>query len=163
MTVTSGKPDLIRRFNRDLIQELILTKGPITKNELARLSGASVPTVNKIVNQLEAEGVICTTACEPSGIGRKAASYVINKDAGYFIVFFVQNGVITAGVADNYGEFLSRESFCPDMDSSDEVMRVITGAADSFISSIPSEKLRAIGFGVPGVIDPDHRIIAIPT
>ena len=60
--VTSGKPDLIRRYNRDLIQELILEKGPITKVELARLSGASVPTVNKIVNQLEADGLICSVA-----------------------------------------------------------------------------------------------------
>ena len=55
--LTSGKPNLIRQFNRDLIRDLIQTKGPVTKNELARLSGASVPTVNKIVNQLEAEGI----------------------------------------------------------------------------------------------------------
>ena len=161
--LTSGKPNLIRQFNRDLILDLIQTKGPVTKSELARLSGASVPTVNKIVNQMEAEGLVCSTNEGNSAVGRKAVSYVINKDAGYFIVFFIQNGIITAGLADSHEEFVRMESIRPDMDSQDKVMAAIFNTADSFIAEIPAEKLRAIGFGVPGVIDPENRIIAIPT
>ena len=111
--VTSGKPNLIRRYNLDLIRDLIQTNGPVTKVELSRLSGASVPTVNKIVNQLEADGEIIPTNEETNTVGRKAVSYIVNKEAGYYIVFFVQNGCITAGLANNFGEILEKMSCRP--------------------------------------------------
>ncbi len=161
--VTSGKPDLIRRYNRDLIRELILTNGPVTKIELARLSGASVPTVNKIVNLLEDDGLICSISEDSNGVGRKPARYIINKDAGYFIVFFVQNGCIRGGLANNHGEILHAINSSPDMDSLDSVNRVIFDTVELFLTEIPQDKLRAIGLGVPGVIDTGDRIIAIPT
>lgn len=161
--VTSGKPDLLRRYNRDLIQELILSKGPVTKVELARISGISVPTVNKIVNQLEAEGLICSLTENTNTLGRKAASYIVNKDAGYFIVFFIQNDCIRAGLANNYGEILHQEICTPDMDSLEAVNSTIFNAADLFLREISPEKLKAVGLGIPGVIDPDNRITVIPT
>lgn len=162
--VTSGKPNLIRQYNQDLIRDLIQTNGPITKVELARLSGASVPTVNKIVNRLEEEGTIIRTEDDsPNGPGRKAISYVVNKDAGYCIVFFVQNGCITAGLANFFGEILRREERRPDMNSAEDVNRTIFDLADGFLKEIPADKLAAIGLGVPGVIDQENRIIAIPT
>ena len=161
--VTSGKPNLLRRFNRDLIQDLILTKGPITKVELARLSGASVPTVNKIVNELEADGLICSRDEISNAVGRKAVSYIVNKDAGFYIVFFIQNERIQAGLANNYGELIHEESFTPDMNSFDDVSCTIFRTIEMFIKEIPPEKLKSIGLGVPGVIDPDNKIIAIPT
>ena len=161
--VTSGKPNLIRRYNLDLIRDLILTNGPVTKVELSRLSGASVPTVNKIVNQLEANGEICRIDEETNTLGRKAISYIVNKEAGYFIVFFVQNGCITAGLANYFGEILEKEVCRPDLTSLDAVNRAIFGLADNYLKKIPTGKLNAIGVGVPGVIDPQNIIMAIPT
>ena len=160
---TSGKPDLLRRYNRDLIRELIQTKGPVTKIELARLSGASVPTVNKIVNQLETDGLICSLAGDSNNVGRKPVSYVINKDAGYFIVFFVQNEKIEGGLVNSFGEVLHAVSYAPDMASLETVNGLVFGSIDQLLTEIPKEKLRAIGLGVPGVIDPGNRIAAIPT
>lgn len=161
--VTSGKPNLIRRYNRDLIRDLIQTNGPVTKVGLSRLSGASVPTVNKIVNQLEADGEICRIDEDTNAVGRKAISYIVNKEAGYFIVFFVQNGCITAGLANNFGEILQKKSAQPDMTSRSEMDQTIFDLTDSFLKEIPSGRLSAIGLGIPGVIDPHNIIIAIPT
>lgn len=161
--VSHGKPNLIRQFNRDLIKDLIVNNGPITKVEIARISGASVPTVNKIVNELESDGIICRSVDERGGLGRKAAAYVINRDAGYYIVFFIQNEAIRAALADNFGEVLREETFHPDMDSREEVDAAIFSAADSFCAGIPDGRLNAIGLGVPGVIGRDGKISTIPT
>lgn len=159
----SGKPDLLRKYNSDLIRDLIRINGPITKVELARLSGASVPTVNKIVNQMEADGEICKTDEDSNTVGRKAAAYIVNKDAGYFIVFFIQNGIISAALASNDGEIIQTESVKPDVNSLDDVNNSIFEKAALFISQIPSDKLNAIGLGIPGVIDADNHVNAIPT
>lgn len=162
--VTSGKPNLIRRYNRDLIRDLIQTNGPVTKVELSRLSGASVPTVNKIVNQLEADGEVCRADEDANNaLGRKAVSYIVNKEAGYFIVFFVQNGCITAGLANNFGEILEKKVCRPDMTSLNAVNQAVFDLTDHYLKKIPAEKLNAVGLGVPGVIDPHNNIIAIPT
>lgn len=159
----SGKPGLLRRYNSDLIRDLIRMNGPITKVELARLSGVSVPTVNKIVNQLEADGEVIRTNEYSNTVGRKAAAYIVNKEAGYFAAFFIQNGFITAGLASNDGELIRRESFTPDMTSADKVNGALYEAVDSFLSLIPAEKLNAVGLGIPGVIGAENRISAIPT
>ena len=159
----SGKPDLLRKYNSDLIRDLIRMNGPVTKVELSRLSGASVPTVNKIVNQMEADGEIRRTNEDSNAVGRKAAAYVVNKDAGYFIVFFVQNGCITAALASNDGEVIKKRSFNQDMTSQEKTNNALFEAADSFLSLIPCEKLNAIGLGIPGVIVADNHIEAIPT
>ena len=162
--VPSGKPNLLRQYNRDLIRDLIQANGPITKVELSRLSGASVPTVNKIVNQLEADGEICRTDDNlVNPVGRKAVSYVVNKDAGYYIVFFVQNGCIHAGLANNFGDILKKVSCRPDLSSLDAMNRTIFETADTFLKEIPPGRLNAIGLGIPGVIDRQNVIIAIPT
>ena len=159
----SGTPDLLRRYNSDLIRDLIRMNGPITKVELARLSGASVPTVNKIVNQMEIDGEVCRTNEDSNTVGRKAAAYVLNKDAGYFVVFFIQNGCITAGLAGIDGELIRKIAFSPDMDSAEKVNGVLYEAVDLFLSQIPADKLTAIGLGIPGVIDAENHISAIPT
>lgn len=159
----SGKPDLLRRYNRDLIRDLIRNNGPVTKVELSRLSGASVPTVNKIVNQLECDGLVCGMDEDSHTLGRKAVRYIINKDAGYYIVLFIQNGSITAGLANDHGELVRQDVLHPDMTDLNDVNGSIFRIADSYRSSIPGDKLNSIGFGIPGVIDENHRIIAIPT
>jgi hypothetical protein len=48
----SGNPQLIRQYNQDTIKNLIFEKGPITKTMIANLTSLSVPTVNKIVDDL---------------------------------------------------------------------------------------------------------------
>lgn len=159
----SGKPDLLRKYNSDLIRDLIRMNGPVTKVELARLSGVSVPTVNKIVNQMEADGEVSRTDEDSNTVGRKAAAYIVNKDAGYFIVFFIQNGCITAGLASNDGTIVQKDSFFPDMNSAEEVNRILFDTADTYLSRIPSDKLNAIGLGIPGVVDSDNLVSAIPT
>ena len=53
-----GQPKLLKEVNRDIIKDLIFQQGPITKPELTRKTNLSLPTVNKIVDGLEEDGII---------------------------------------------------------------------------------------------------------
>lgn len=62
-------PGSLRRMNRLTILRLLRQMGPVTKPELARAQGVSRPTVSKVVDKLEMDGLATAV-----GVGRPTAS-----------------------------------------------------------------------------------------
>ncbi|MCL4425739.1 MAG: DUF3604 domain-containing protein, partial [Firmicutes bacterium] len=54
----TGKPELLKNINVGLILDIIKGQGPISRAEIARVSGISPPTVSHLVNRLAQEGVV---------------------------------------------------------------------------------------------------------
>ena len=73
-----GQPKLLKEVNRDIIKDMIFEEGPITKPELAKASNLSLPTVNKIVDGLERDGIVRQDGITGSSSGKKAKQYVAN-------------------------------------------------------------------------------------
>ena len=87
-----GKPKLLKEVNRDIIKDMIFEEGPITKPELAKASNLSLPTVNKIVDGLERDGIVRQDGITGSSSGKKAKQYVANEKAGNMIILYYLNG-----------------------------------------------------------------------
>ena len=47
MATINGKPKIIKEINMALVRKNIIRHSPITKPELSKLLGLSLPTVNK--------------------------------------------------------------------------------------------------------------------
>ena len=62
-------PGSLRRMNRLTILRLLRQMGPVTKPELARAQGVSRPTVSKVVDRLELDGLATAV-----GVGRPTSS-----------------------------------------------------------------------------------------
>ena len=52
MTTINGKPKIIKEINMALVRKNIIRNSPITKPELSKLLGLSLPTINKCVDEL---------------------------------------------------------------------------------------------------------------
>ena len=75
----AGKPQVLKQYNTSMIQRLIMEKGPITKPELSHLTNLSLPTVNKIVDELVTEKIVMEDMIQTgAGAGIKAMAYVVN-------------------------------------------------------------------------------------
>lgn len=161
----SGNPQLIRQYNQDLIRNLIFEKGPITKTLVARLTSLSVPTVSKIVDGLEASGLICQDVEIEGNVGRKAKSYKINKDAANFIVLFFLRGSFTAILTDYFGSKIAEKTIkLTDCSNSFErTFALVCSAVDEFLLIRPIGQISAIGLGIPGVVRDDGVIAQIPS
>lgn len=161
----SGNPQLIRQYNQDTIKNLIFEKGPITKTMIANLTSLSVPTVNKIVDDLEASGLVCQDAEIEGNIGRKAKSYKINKDAENFIVFFFLRGCFNAMLTDYFGNKIAEKKIeiFDSKSSFKESFGAVCQAIDEFLKIRPIEKISAIGLGIPGIVNEAGVVSQIPS
>lgn len=157
-----GNPHLIRQFNQDIIKNLITSNGPITKPEIARLTQLSNPTVNKIVDQLEEDGLVCRDVILEGGVGRKAQSYSINKDAAKAVVVFCVNEQFQSCITNVVGDRVE-EKFTPIAHGSVmDTFRSLTDVIDGYFSRFGKNAIKVIGIGIPGVVSEDGCVSSIP-
>lgn len=158
-----GRPQLIKEYNRDILKNLISTKGPLTKPELAKMTALSLPTVNKIVDMLEEEGVVCQGPVVEGKIGRKAKTYVFNQNAGRILIFYYLNGHFIGVLADLAGNEIHRRVYAVSPDAVAEPLEVICQAIDQFQIDFSTIEIKGICIGIPGVVTNDQRIANIPS
>src|SRR3989338_7963501 len=83
----SGKPNLLKRFNDEILLNLIKERGPISQVELSMISKISSTTVARTCRTLNEEGLIKISGKNkpnPKG-GRHAELWVLNADAGLVV------------------------------------------------------------------------------
>lgn len=156
-----GKPQVLKEVNSSLIQQLIYDQGPISKPGLSRISGLSLPTVNKLVEELEEQSFISQVGLTGTGAGRKAMLYEANKNAGCFLAFYYNWGEFHSCIADMTGKIVYEQVYPFDKSSMSSTLDSITCAIDDLMKKAPS-KVKAIGVGVPGAVLPDGRLLGIP-
>ncbi len=156
-----GKPEILKEVNSSLIQQFIYEQGPISKPEIAQKSGLSLPTVNKIVDILEKDGLIIGAGVAGKGTGRKAMLYEANKNAGCLIALFYQRGQLRSRIADITGQTLHEEIFALNIKSADSALKSTCRAIDTLKKIAPSG-VKAIGVGVPGAVMPNGQLLGIP-
>jgi predicted NBD/HSP70 family sugar kinase len=156
-----GKPQMLKEVNSSIIERLIYKHGSLSKSKLADMTKLSIPTVNKIVDDLERDGRICSVGMTGEGAGRKAVLYQINKDAGCIIVLYYRGGEYLCRLSDMAGNALYEKQFPLDGSTDKTAMNSTARAIDSMSDHAQSE-VKAIGVGVPGAVLSDGKLIGIP-
>lgn len=157
----AGKPRILKEVNSSMIEQLIYGQGPISKPALAKLTGLSLPTVNKLVDDLERQGCIRSVGLAGKGAGRKAMQYEINKNSGCLIALYYQWGHYVGRISDITGQTLQEELFPLDNETAQAAESSTLSAIDALMRHAPSE-VKMIGIGIPGVVMPDGRLLGIP-
>lgn len=154
----AGKPQVLRWYNSGLVEELILNQGPITKPEIAQITQLSLPTVNKIVEELVGNGVVIENGMQNSNsVGRRAKTYIINGNVGSLLsVYFIDNKWIGNAYNMLGYEIAKAEYPCHSQSKLTDLYTVI----DELKSSAP--KAKAIGVGIPGGVLKNGRVESIP-
>ena len=104
---------MVRLRNGQVVFDRFVEAGtdPISRAEIARLTGLSKPTVNALVLDFEAAGVVrCNPSVQPHGrIGRPAASYEVVPDAALVVGVDMGATKTIIGVADLLGDVIATE------------------------------------------------------
>ncbi|MDE3058036.1 MAG: ROK family transcriptional regulator [Bacteroidota bacterium] len=149
---------LIREPNEVRILRLVRDQGPISRIELARLTGLNKSTVTDLVVKLMQTGFLEETGIKEAHekVGRKRVLLKFLPLAG--IVAGIDIGMLraTIAIADLNARILQQETFSYSLTAPAE--EVIAQAAVTIRSLLtaagfPSSKLVGIGIGVQGLID----------
>lgn len=159
---------LIRSLNMQTVLDAILDTGPISRPAVSAATGLSPPTVSSLISDLETLGLVEEDGLAAGSVGRPAATYSVNRRAGY--VFAVDLGAdsVTAGIADLFGEVLVERSEPTAREHADATISQLTRLHESLASLAGFDVADAgVGcVGIPGVWPPDQehasKIVTMP-
>ncbi len=163
-----GNRDLIKDLNRNLVLNLIKSRGPISRVELARISGLSPATISSITGDFIDMGLVHEMGQGESTGGRRPVMLRLNHKAGFVVGVKLMEHKVATAVTDLDAEVLyhqvatlktdgrrSRRSPEPEK-LLQELTRVIESTIDE--SHVEPERLLGIGVGMAGVVDAEQGL-----
>ena len=141
-----------RNINRRIILDFIRTQQPVSRADLARLSGLQRSTVSLITEQLLTEQWITQGALGHLPRGRKPRFLHLNVERAGIIGVNVRPTTTTVALANLNAQFIAHESFSTDEDA-DIFVEDLIKRLQSFIKIHPDIYFEGIGVSVPGRVD----------
>ncbi|MDQ0390587.1 ROK family transcriptional regulator [Labrys monachus] len=163
--MSQDHPSLARQFSRRIVAEALLHQAPISRADLARVTGLSKQTMSQVIGELEAGGWVKSAGTSRGGVGRTAVTYEIAEDAAYSLGVDLGGTKVTAAVADLVGKVVGDLTEPTDPRGGRHVLDQIHGLAAKLAASaaIDAARIESIVIGTPGVVDPrSGRIGLIP-
>ena len=161
MKTLSGKPPMLKAINSSMIEQLVFESGPLSKPELAKRSGLSLVTTGKLVDDLVKHKRLCPAGQRGTSAGRKAMFYETNRNSGCILACYYKEGSFLCRLADMLNNTLYENSFPLDAGSIKKSANSTFHAIDSLMQQAPAQ-VKIIGIGLPGVVQPDGHLLAIP-
>lgn len=149
--IQGASSEFVRDINRRIILNLIRTRHPISRADLARLSGLQRSTVSLIVEQLIEEHWVMEGPTGRLPRGRRPTFLRLN-DERVIIAVDVRPTQTTVAVADANGRFLSQEIMAPSADPA-IMMKGLIQSIERLIASCRRKKVEGVGISVPGRYD----------
>jgi predicted NBD/HSP70 family sugar kinase len=156
-------PRLMRQLNLALVLQTIRAKGPVSRVDIAKETGLSKPTVNEVVDHLLSAGYVQETIANDQihahRPGPRPRLLTFRADLGYVLGIDIGADKLLAMVADLSGAIVATERCKTERYAqlgAEQVLREVRVVADTALTkaSIPRSRLKAVGVGTPGVVDP---------
>lgn len=149
--VRLASSEIARDINRDVILEVIRANQPISRAELARLSGLQRSTVSLIVNQLIEERWVKDGATAHLPRGRHPTMVGLNDDL-VMLVADIRPKLATVAVVDLNGRFLSRAQL-PVTSDPERTISTIIESMLRMKKNHPQRSFQGVGIALPGRVD----------
>ncbi len=152
----TGNQEKVRKVNKSIILNMLRLYAPISRAQVANLTGLNRATVSNIVNVLIDEGLVSEEEQKGSGIGRPAISLGLRPDGG--AVIGVEIGVDFVAVL--LTNFVAEKIWDTRVqtDPTQSQMMIISQAEqliDQALLLANEQRLRPLGIGVglPGLVN----------
>jgi len=164
--IRTATPSSIRAVNRSIVLGLIRRRQPISRAELARVTGIFRSSVSDIVDELLADGLITEERSAPSQRGRVPMSLRMNDLGDGVLGLNVRPAycqIASAGLSGRIQKSLTFETPTSPKKLVSAVARAIKGLDNRF-NGRGKASFRRMGIAIPGHVDvPTGRILWTPT
>lgn len=143
--------EAIRNFNRRIVLNLIRTRHPISRADLARVSGMQRSTISIIVEELIAENWVLEGPTGRPPRGRRPTFLHLNENR-VIIGLDVRPTQTTVAVADVNGNFTAQETFTTPREP-EAAIALFIKRIQAVVQRCEGRRIEGIGISVPGRID----------
>jgi len=151
---STTKP-IARKISTNAAIRAVLANGPISRADIAKLTGLSKQTVSEVVQDLVSDGWLRTSGRTDGRRGRSAVTYELNARAGIAAVIDLGGVEIAAAIGDLAGTIVAEAQALADprggthlVDQCDAILRGLTAEIGARAGD-----LRLVVLGSPGVFD----------
>jgi glucokinase-like ROK family protein len=148
--------------NRLNIINLIRTEEVSSRIELSKKTGLKTSTVSNIINSLIREGLVIEKGVGESFLGRKPKLIELNPLVFSVIGVEIDVTHIAVGLMNVRGNLLTRiETPIDDDHDTSKIMSIVISSIEKMLlrAQEKSLKIRGIGIGVMGVVEPESGIL----
>jgi predicted NBD/HSP70 family sugar kinase len=151
----------IRNINQTVLLHLIRERQPISRVDIARITGLHPGTISSIVLRLIRKGVIFEGAEGPSSGGRKPTYLNINAENAYILGIDIGVRDTAYAVSDFNGRILKQKNTITDGDPREFISK-LAGEINKLIKREYSRvKFAGVGVSVPGLIRRETGEVAV--
>ncbi|MFP3464002.1 ROK family protein [Leifsonia sp. SIMBA_070] len=165
--MVNPKPDLGGATSRGVVLDLIRTRGPISRVQLATATGFTQATISNVVRQLTTEGLVVESGEKKYTGGKPRVMLTLNPRSRYALGIQLGADSTTYVVIDVRGDVVGRvrEHGLRDALPGDVVPLLADRAADLLETlAIPRSVVVGVGVAAPGPLDLDGgSIVGAPT
>lgn len=155
--------EMIRKKNRMLVLDMIRKRRPVSRTEIARLTGMSAASAGRIVADLLEMGLVKETVRTSAGVGRKATMLDIDISSIMALGVDIDRNLVKIGLVDLDGTVVAEErrEFASDDMRPDAAAEAVAAAAPRLAASqgLAVSKLIGVGIGMPGFIDTENGTV----
>jgi len=153
--------EVARDMNRDIVLELIRAQQPVSRADLARLSGLQRSTVSEIVEDLMRDEWVREESIARRPRGRRPTMLGLNKDLVILAVDVHPRQAIVA-VVDLNGHFLSRDVVTI-ASNPERAIQQMVDSMQKLREKHPGKSFEGIGISLPGRVDAQtQRLVFAP-
>lgn len=153
--------ELIKKINNLTILNIVREKGPVSRADIAKITGLNPATVSSNVNELLKGGFVIETGSGESSGGRRPVMVQLNSKTSYVIGVDMGISKVKTAVMDLGGE-ISQKSviFYPEETDEQAIMDIIKQSIYCVLkkSGIDTDSIIGIGVGVHGIVNSNEGI-----
>ena len=164
MTTITWNQQVVKRNNKSLVLQMIMEKEPISRADIAQVTGLNKGTVSSMVNELLNEELIYESGPGESSGGRRPVLLHFNKTAGYAIGIDVGVNYILSVLTDLKGNIIFEKNQLIQDSSFSVVKEIVKTGIHTILTEMPPSKygVVGVGLGVAGIVDKEGMILLAP-
>ncbi|MFL5679251.1 MAG: ROK family transcriptional regulator [Chloroflexota bacterium] len=147
-----------RAHNQGLVLRTLYDRGPISRAEVARITGLTRTTVSALVSEFLAEGLACEVGRGPSSGGKAPILVQVDGNARHVIGVDLGEQAFSGAVVNLSGE-IQRTASEPIRGRDGETALDALYRLIDALASDESGTLLGIGVGTPGIVDTENGTI----
>jgi predicted NBD/HSP70 family sugar kinase len=161
--ITVGTPSLLRAINERTVLDLIHRQGPLSRAQVARVSGLSKPTVSLALTGLLESRLVREVGRSRGERGPSALLYELNPVSGWVVGVDIGRRWVRAAIADIAGNVVARRDEHARVRSAKSLIGQVGAIARRLAAEAGVEwsQVTHTTLGSPGVFDPAHGYVAM--
>ncbi|RJP56190.1 MAG: ROK family transcriptional regulator [Anaerolineaceae bacterium] len=162
MTKNTADQAFVRETNLSLVLRLIHNQPPVSRAQLAAITGLNKSTVSSLVDELLERGLVHEIGSNAGGAGRPATLLEVDPQAGHIIGVELGVDFVSVAVTDFFGNIIWRRR--EDADSTEDQEKMINQTLRIVKDAMSFGKKKnfhflGLGLATPGTVDLNEGLL----